>query len=227
MVNYDNILYRFYKQDFTRRIDERIRSCAMIFGRFVPLYNEWDELNENEKNDKTGKTVDLLPNEWPYPYLEIGDFIQKEFHFYSNSSITTIPDHCFKLTKLQSTFELPFTITSIGALAFSQSNLQSIFFPPNLQSIGSRAFQLTEITSIVLPDTVTSIGVYCFWRCHKLTEVILSHGLQTIDPTVFKNCDKIQKITGPKHLLTTENFPYLKPQVLQDAIDADASFLLK
>ena len=67
--------------------------------------------------------------------------------------------YCDKVTA----FNLPNTITTIGAAAFSRcSGLTTFTFPSSVTSIGMQAFYGTSLTTVTVPATVTSIGFDAF-----------------------------------------------------------------
>lgn len=72
-----------------------------------------------------------------------------------------------------------YTVTAIGASAFSENN---------------------AFSSVVLPDTVTRIGDGAFSQCYSLNEIDLGNGLRRIDAGAFWNCYSLNKIIFPSTL---------------------------
>lgn len=77
----------------------------------------------------------------------------------------------YAIGRIESSFEFPEGVTSIGNSAFSNcSNLTSIAIPEGVTSIGNSAFaNCSNLTSIVIPEGVTSIGDKTFYYCNSLT----------------------------------------------------------
>ena len=67
----------------------------------------------------------------------------------------------------QQTYDIPSSVTSIEAIAFSGcSSLTSINIPSSVTSIGSSAFEgCSSLTSINIPSSVTSIESSAFYDC--------------------------------------------------------------
>jgi len=66
--------------------------------------------------------------------------------------------------KIETSFTIPNSVTSIGESAFSEcSNLTEIVIPDSVTSIGFGAFRgCSNLTEIVIPNSVTSIGGWAF-----------------------------------------------------------------
>lgn len=73
-------------------------------------------------------------------------------------------------------FEVPSTVTSIGAFTF---------------------YQCSCLTSVNVPSTVTSIGSSAFEDCDYLTTLTLSKGLQSIGGSAFEGCKRLPLVTIP------------------------------
>jgi len=97
---------------------------------------------------------------------------------------------------LASSFTVPNGVTSIGFDAFNHAstNLVSINLPDTLISIGANAFSGTVLTSITIPNTVTSIGASAF-NGTKLTSVTIPSSVTSIGAQAFYNCSNLTSIT--------------------------------
>lgn len=85
--------------------------------------------------------------------------------------------------------ELPENIDSIGAYAFSRTNLDKIIIP-NVVSIGDYAFYGTyNLQQLIVSEKLKSIGRSAFENCYSLSEVILKEGLNEIGDHAFAYCD--------------------------------------
>ena len=68
-----------------------------------------------------------------------------------------------------------YPVTTIGARAFSGSEIETITIPSSITSIGESAFNgCTSLTSITIPESVKSIGGDAFWECHSLEKVYIT-----------------------------------------------------
>ncbi len=81
-----------------------------------------------------------------------------------------------------------YTVTEIGASAFSTKSLVSATIPNTVTAIGSHAFESNLLSSIVIPDTVTSLGTYAFQWNAPLTSVTLGSGLTSVPEGAFFGC---------------------------------------
>ena len=80
-----------------------------------------------------------------------------------------------------------FTVTSIGANAFSNCNsLKEINIPSSVTSIGEYAFSgCTNLAKVNIPEGVTSIGEQAFYDCTNLTKVNIPEGVTSIGDYTF------------------------------------------
>lgn len=99
------------------------------------------------------------------------------------TSITTIPQECFKNCTNLTEIALPSTLTAINYGAFDNCS---------------------SLTEVVLPSTCTTIGDYAFRGCSNLTSINLdevttieySGGMQTCE--AFNGCSSLQTIIAPQ-----------------------------
>ena len=89
-----------------------------------------------------------------------------------------------------SSFEVPSTVTSIGAFTFYQcSCLKSLSIPGTVTSIGSSAFEDCDyLTSLSLGEGLKSIGGSAFEGCKRLANLVLPSTVNSILMNAFKNC---------------------------------------
>ena len=112
--------------------------------------------------------------------VEVGGFA-----FYCCESLTSI--------------NLPSTLTSIGAHAFSTNLFTSINIPESVTSIGRDAFSSCyNLTSINIPDGVTSIGDYMFNGCTSLTSINIPEGVTSIGRGSFGGCTSLTSFNIPE-----------------------------
>ncbi len=105
--------------------------------------------------------------------------------------------------KTNTTYIIPYSVTSIGTCAFNYcSNLTSITIPYGVTSIGVAAFELCDsLTSIIIPDSVTNIDESVFYKCTSLTSITIPDSVTSIGYRAFYNCTSLKDVyyTGSNH----------------------------
>ena len=94
---------------------------------------------------------------------------------------------------------IPFSVTSIGELAFyGCESLSSIVIPASVTSIGYEAFfDCSSLTSISIPASVTNIGKGAFNKCSSLTSITIPSSVTSIGDSAFSGCSSLTSITIP------------------------------
>ena len=102
--------------------------------------------------------------------------------------------------KIDSSFEIPSSVTSIGVSAFyGCKSLISIEIPNSVTSIGASAFRYCDsLTTIIIPNSVTSIGDMAFESCKSLTSIEIPNSVTSIGHGAFSDCDSLTSIIIPK-----------------------------
>lgn len=83
-----------------------------------------------------------------------------------------------------------------GQLNGDTYTLTSIEIPSSVKSIGANAFSATKLESINIPEGVISIGNQAFDYCSNLTCVNLPNSLIEFDGNPFSRCHNLVKFTG-------------------------------
>lgn len=145
-----------------------------------------------------------------------------EFMIEFYDDIIRIPDKAFYMSKLNGKIDLPMSVKSIGAYAFSgckwldcelaiPSSVTEIgdgafkdctylsgklTLPANLKKIGSKTFQNCKFFTgtLVIPNSVTEIGQEAFSDCSRITGLSLPNNLRKIGYVAFARCTSL---TGP------------------------------
>ena len=93
-------------------------------------------------------------------------------------------------------FEIPNTVTKIGASAFSGcTSLTSLTIPPSVRSLGSSAFSgCTSLTNLTIPPSVTSVGPSAFTGCTSLTRLTIPNSVTNIGGYAFDSCPALMGI---------------------------------
>ena len=104
-----------------------------------------------------------------------------------------------------------FTVTSIGANAFSNCNsLKEINIPSSVTSIGESAFYgCTNLTNVNIPEGITSIEDYTFSRCESLREITIPSSVTSIGVNAFSSCNALREITIPEGVTSIGNYAFM------------------
>ena len=135
-----------------------------------------------------------------------------EFMIEFYDDITRIPDKAFYMSKLNGKIDLPMSVKSIGAYAFTKTactdfslpdrvteigegafescnNFRTLNLPRDLKKIGNRAFKDCLLSGhLDIAYNVTEIGDYAFSGCTGLTKLSLTSSLQRIGAYAFSGC---------------------------------------
>lgn len=139
-----------------------------------------------------------------------------EFMIEFYDDITRIPDKAFYMSKLNGKIDLPMSVKSIGAYAFTKTACTDFFLPDRVTEIGEGAFEscynfrtlnlprdLKKIGPRAFKDcllsghldiayNVTEIGDYAFSGCTSLTKLSLTSSLQRIGANAFNGCKNLK-----------------------------------
>lgn len=135
-----------------------------------------------------------------------------EFMIEFYDDIIRIPDKAFYMSKLNGKIDLPMSVKSIGAYAFTKTactdfslpdrvteigegafescnNFRTLNLPRDLKKIGNRAFKDCLLSGhLDIAYNVTEIGDYAFSGCTGLTKLTLTSSLQRIGAYAFSGC---------------------------------------
>ena len=105
---------------------------------------------------------------------------------------------------------LNYSVTSIGASAFSSSGiLTSVTIPNSVTSIGESAFAAcTELKSVTIGSGVTTIGKKAFSSCFSLTSVTIPHSVTSIGEGAFSFCSRLTSIEIPNSVTSIGETPF-------------------
>ncbi len=94
--------------------------------------------------------------------------------------------------------EIPYGVKTIGAYAFSESDIRHVDIPESVTEIGYCAFShCMNLRHIYLPRSIIEIGTSAFYWCKKLIEVDFHEGLETIGLDAFFSCENLGDIKIP------------------------------
>ena len=136
---------------------------------------------------------------------EIGDYaFYKCSALYTatlSKSLTSIGSHAFadafaSCTSLDSSIEIPGTVTKIGDYAFTGAGLTSVTIDEGVKSTGKLMFyQCSKLKTVKFPESLTAIGYGSFWGCSDLEYVTIPDSVVSVDNFAFANCTLLSKVT--------------------------------
>ena len=104
--------------------------------------------------------------------------------------------------KQDTQFIIPKTVTTIAKMSFINNHyIQRVNFPKNLIKIDDLAFFNSSIQTISFPPHVKELGVRCFMLCQQLTDCLLQGDFLEIPESFFRHCHELQTISLPPSLL--------------------------
>ena len=123
---------------------------------------------------------------------------------------------CYPAGKNDKTYEIPNSVTSIGASAFrSCTSLTRVTIPNGVTSIGDYAFYYcTSLTRVTIPNGVTSIGDYAFYYCTSLTSITIPDSVTSIGGSAFSDCTSLTSVTIPDSVTSISNIAFMNCESL-------------
>ena len=99
--------------------------------------------------------------------------------------------------KEESTYTIPYYVTSIGNDAFAYcSAIKQVTIHNSVTNIGDFAFRdCSALTEITIPNSVTSIRYQAFARCSSLMKVTIPNSVTSIEDYAFYDCSALTEIT--------------------------------
>lgn len=174
--------------------------------------------------DKEIKTLIKLPDTrafYEFPD-SVTSFVTESFEGNKNitkidlpDAVNSIPNHAFVNCSALKVFHIPANVEWIGLSAFNGCDTMESFIVDernqHFSSVDGILYNYDKTILIKCPETksevtieksVTKIESWAFFRCKKLTEIILPENVTTIGMSAFVQCDtlKIVKILSKKQV---------------------------
>lgn len=184
-----------------RMYNDHCNNCKHYFFRYT---------TSDKKMVKLADNLDFGAKMLSNTAVGSGEFM---IEFYDD--IIRIPDKAFYMSKLNGKIDLPMSVKSIGAYAFTKTactdfslpdrvteigegafescnNFRTLNLPRDLKKIGNRAFKDCLLSgNLDIAYNVTEIGDYAFSGCTGLTKLSLTSSLQRIGANAFSGCKNL------------------------------------
>lgn len=119
-----------------------------------------------------------------------------EFMIEFYDDITRIPDKAFYMSKLNGKIDLPMSVKSIGAYAFTKTACTDFFLPDRVTEIGEGAFEsCNNFRTLNLPRDLKKIGNRAFYDCLLSGELNIAYNVMEIGDYAFSGCTSLTKLS--------------------------------
>lgn len=164
---------------------------AIMIGGVVPVGNQMPQ------------EVKAINPGYSGPYTGEANGIEWQYYAYKpySSEITTaalikpLDKTALNVTNIKIPTTLDgYTVTSIGDVAFSETNIVSVSFPASITNIGSSAFSDCKQLKTVnfQSETLPYLSYGAFKNCEAITEIECSEANSS---SVFEGCKNLKKVT--------------------------------
>lgn len=119
-----------------------------------------------------------------------------EFMIEFYDDIIRIPDKAFYMSKLNGKIDLPMSVKSIGAYAFTKTACTDFFLPNRVTEIGEGAFEsCNNFRTLNLPRDLKKIGPRAFKDCLLSGHLDIAYNVTEIGDYAFSGCTGLTKLT--------------------------------
>lgn len=116
----------------------------------------------------------------------------------------------YPMGKSDSSYQIPDSVTSIRAFAFSECvYLNNIIIPNSVTSIGNAAFGYSDsIKNVTIPNSVVNIGQAIFVDCPSLETIVIPDSITQLTMSMFTSCISLSTITLPNTITNIDRFAF-------------------
>lgn len=119
-----------------------------------------------------------------------------EFMIEFYDDIIRIPDKAFYMSKLNGKIDLPMSVKSIGAYAFTKTACTDFFLPDRVTEIGEGAFEsCNNFRTLNLPRDLKKIGPRAFKDCLLSGDLDIAYNVMEIGDYAFSGCTSLTKLS--------------------------------
>lgn len=119
-----------------------------------------------------------------------------EFMIEFYDDIIRIPDKAFYMSKLNGKIDLPMSVKSIGAYAFTKTACTDFSLPDRVTEIGEGAFESCHnFRTLNLPRDLKKIGNRAFYDCLLSGELNIAYNVMEIGDYAFSGCTSLTKLS--------------------------------
>lgn len=183
---------------------EEIKNITVLNGKFTGNTNirNFDELQNFERldlspNGSFRECANLVSAKLPEHVKIIGENSFYRCTSLTNinlpSSLTELRLNCFAYVPARFNIDLP-NLEKLEQSSFTSSGVETVTNLGKITNIdnGNTNYGVFNncgnLTSVILPSTLKHLGDYTFYKCLKLTNVVIAEGLSTIGLTTFAYC---------------------------------------
>ena len=102
------------------------------------------------------------------------------------------------------TLKPKFIIKGASLLKCNPNGCKVIKVPAKVTVIGSYAFSQTDVEEVILPNNINTIGEAAFYQCNNLKKINFPEKLERIKKRAFARCISLESADFPKEMLYIE-----------------------
>lgn len=99
-----------------------------------------------------------------------------------------------------------------------REKIKRITIGSGVSTIGARAFDECNVENVVIPDSVTEIGEFAFMQCGKLKECRIPYGITSIKKYTFNSCKNLERVFIPDSVTRIEDSAFKSCSSLIDIV---------